>query len=237
MTDTIHEAVLLLADISGYTRFMLANRTALAHGQGIITDLLEAVLSEVEIPLEVQKLEGDAVFIAARPHGDVTWEETGRLIGRKLFAFVSAFDAALQSLAASNHCDCGACKNLDKLSIKVVAHKGSALRYRIAGREELSGVDVILVHRLLKNSVPCPKYLLVTEPAHAFLQPGEGFELCVERYDELGEVPVLFKALAPVEGLPKQPARRMNLPDVLRKMRYSLAYLVKRRRGGPPTRS
>ena len=31
---------------------------------------------------------------------------------------------------------------------------------------ELAGVDVILVHRMLKNDVPVPEYLLMTEPVH-----------------------------------------------------------------------
>lgn len=226
------EAILLLADISGYTRFMLANRTALIHGQGIITDLLEAVIREVEIPLEVHKFEGDAVFIAAESGTDGAWEETGRLVGRKLQAFVDAFDAALRSLAGSNTCGCGACKNLDQLTLKVLAHRGTALRYRIAGREELAGVDVILVHRLLKNSVPGSKYILVTEEAFGFLAPGDGFRRGVERYDDVGDVAVRFKTLAPLGDLPVQPARKMNLPDALRKLRYTSGYLFGMKRKG-----
>jgi hypothetical protein len=34
---------------------------------------------------------------------------------------------------------------------------------------ELAGVDVIVVHRMLKNDVPLPEYLLVTAPVHAQL--------------------------------------------------------------------
>ncbi len=40
MADEPIDTVLLIADISGYTRFMLANRMAISHGQGIISDLL-----------------------------------------------------------------------------------------------------------------------------------------------------------------------------------------------------
>ncbi len=35
------------------------------------------------------------------------------------------------------------------------------------GRVTLAGVDVIRVHRMLKNSVPIPEYVLMTEPAFA----------------------------------------------------------------------
>jgi len=43
--------ILILADISGYTRYMTANATSLAHSQIIITELFNAILSEVELPL------------------------------------------------------------------------------------------------------------------------------------------------------------------------------------------
>ncbi len=56
---------MVIADISGYTRFMVANQTALAHSQEIIGALLASILDEVQIPLTVGKLEGDAVFLYA----------------------------------------------------------------------------------------------------------------------------------------------------------------------------
>ena len=37
---------------------------------------------------------------------------------------------------------------------------------RVKHLTELAGVDVILVHRMLKNDVPVPEYLLMTEPVH-----------------------------------------------------------------------
>jgi hypothetical protein len=52
---------LILADINGYTRFMLASQLASVHGQQVLTQLIEAILREVEIPLEVKEIEGDAV--------------------------------------------------------------------------------------------------------------------------------------------------------------------------------
>ena len=43
------ELVVILADISGYTRFMLENQTAAVHGQVCITSLIEMLLREVDI--------------------------------------------------------------------------------------------------------------------------------------------------------------------------------------------
>jgi hypothetical protein len=37
---------------------------------------------------------------------------------------------------------------------------------RVKHLTELAGVDVILVHRMLKNDVPVAEYILMTEPMH-----------------------------------------------------------------------
>lgn len=57
---------LVLADISGYTRFLTANAKSLAHSQTILTELIQTLVHHAELPLEVAKLEGDAVFFVAR---------------------------------------------------------------------------------------------------------------------------------------------------------------------------
>jgi len=45
----------LLADISGYTRFMLQNQLSATHGQICIDQLIETLLREVDIPLTLQE--------------------------------------------------------------------------------------------------------------------------------------------------------------------------------------
>ena len=52
------------------------------------------------------------------------------------------------------------------LKLKVVVHSGEALFYQIHKFNELSGTDVILVHRLLKNSEATDEYLMLTEQAY-----------------------------------------------------------------------
>jgi len=46
----LRDVLLVIADISGYTRFMVATATELRHGQAIVTALLEAVLERAELP-------------------------------------------------------------------------------------------------------------------------------------------------------------------------------------------
>ena len=42
---------------------------------------------------------------------------------------------------------------MQDLDLKFVAHHGQFIKHKMAGREELAGSDVIVVHRLLKNGV------------------------------------------------------------------------------------
>jgi hypothetical protein len=87
-TSVDTEFLLLIADISGYTRFMMKNHTARVHAHGIISDLLSAVIKQVQLPLEVNKLEGDAMFMVAERQND-GWEAIGSDIGRQLDEFIA----------------------------------------------------------------------------------------------------------------------------------------------------
>jgi hypothetical protein len=163
--------LLILADISGYTRFMLASQLAMVHGQQVITHLIEAILREVEIPLEVKEIEGDAVFLyAVRPGDDQDWSEVCEEVGRKLLRFFEVFSAALVAESESTVCPCSVCRNLNGLKLKIVVHSGEALFHTIGRFADMSGVDVILAHRLLKNSGASDEYILMTEPAYRELR-------------------------------------------------------------------
>jgi hypothetical protein len=61
---------------------------------------------------------------------------------------------------------CDGCQQAGNLKIKLVGHFGEAAVQKVKHLTELAGVDVILVHRMLKNDVPVPEYLLMTEPVH-----------------------------------------------------------------------
>lgn len=56
--------------------------------------------------------------------------------------------------------------------MKVIVHSGRAVFNTVAGLSQISGTDVILAHRLLKNSVPSHEYLLMTEAAYRDLGSG-----------------------------------------------------------------
>jgi hypothetical protein len=183
--------LLILADISGYTRFMLASQLALVHGQQVITHLIEAILREVEIPLEVKEIEGDAVFLyAVRPGDNEGWREVCEEVGRKLLRFFEVFSAALVAESESTLCPCSVCRNLDGLKLKIVVHSGEAFFHTIGRFADMSGVDVILAHRLLKNSVASDEYILMTEPAYRDLRFPSELEVkkVSEEYEGFGAI-------------------------------------------------
>ena len=156
-------ALLVIADIGGYTRFMRLHRMSLAHAQENTDRLLEAVIDAAP-RLRLVNVEGDAAFLyLPEPEaGEVT-----RSLGELAAAMHRDFHAEQQALQALTVCRCDACAQTGNLQVKVVAHLGEAVQQTVRDRTSLAGVDVILVHRMLKNSVPVPEYLLMTEAVRA----------------------------------------------------------------------
>jgi hypothetical protein len=199
MPDDIltEDGFLVLADISGFTAFMTA--TELEHGAQITGLLLETVMGRLSPPLEIQELEGDAVF-ALGP--DRTVPDGSRLLTLLADAF-AAFTSQQRRIAGEPGCECGACGQTSNLSLKLIAHHGRFVRQLVGGRSRVTGSDVILAHRLLKNSVGAGAYVLLTEPAleRVGLDPvARGMRRHLVSYPYLGEVPCFVAdlvALAP----------------------------------------
>ena len=190
--------VIILADISGYTQFMVENRTSAVHGQLVINGLIESILKQVDIPLTLQEIEGDAVFLyAAHPGSDAEWNSIVEQVSRKLGAFFESFIRTLGVIAETTPCECAVCRNLEKLALKIVVHSGEAVFHELAGRPQVSGSDVILAHRLLKNSVQANFYLLLSDAAYALLGahlPGS-FATHRETYEGFGTVSLRVRDL------------------------------------------
>jgi hypothetical protein len=91
MEQSEQEVILIITDISGYTSFMLSNRQSHLHGQFIITELTKAIIAQVKIPLEISKLEGDAVFLYAMKKDGNPWQETPDRSVRSCFLSLPPF--------------------------------------------------------------------------------------------------------------------------------------------------
>jgi uncharacterized protein YndB with AHSA1/START domain len=136
------------------------------------------------------KLEGDAAF---------AYLLTDRIDGSQLLDTVErtyfAFRRRLRDISQATACECNACSLMPRLDLKVLAHHGSIIRHRVAGREELIGTDVIVAHRLLKNHVVermrIPAYAMFSDAcvAATSLDPAAlGMTRYSDDYEGIGEV-------------------------------------------------
>ena len=178
--------VLIVADISGYTDFMLSHRKAVAHSQMIIKELIETLIREIDVPLELVELEGDALFMyAAKTVDPKAWDLRGQRIVERILHMFKVFGSSIVEIGSYSICRCEACSNISTLKLKIVAHSGEGLLNEVGGIPVLSGVDTIIVHRLLKNSVDLDEYVLMTETAHRDLPfpDQKGIEEGSEQYD------------------------------------------------------
>ncbi len=205
MKSHTEDGVLVLADISGFTAFVTA--TELEHGPPIIADLLGEVMRRLSPPLEIQEVEGDAVF-ALGP--DRALAPPAILLDVLEDAFV-AFRNRQRELQADESCSCNACRNVSNLDLKIVAHHGRFLRQMVGNRSQAAGVNVILAHRLLKNGLKGRRaYILLTEAAlrWAGVNPTRaGLVAHSERYEHFGDVHYFVRDLGPGSARSGSPAR------------------------------
>jgi hypothetical protein len=152
--------LLLIADIGGYTAYMSTHRMSLAHAQVNTSRLLERVIDAVP-GLELIEIEGDAAFLYRQTDAEHREDLVDEVV-RSAAAMHRAFHLE-REYVAKNLCPCAGCKEAADLTLKFVAHVGEVATQTIRHRLKLVGIDVILVHRLLKNPVPVPEYVLITD--------------------------------------------------------------------------
>lgn len=197
MLSSPRHACLVIADISGYTSYLAG--VELDHAQDILADLMDTVVRALRPAFRLAKLEGDAAFVYA-----VTDRLDGSVLQDTVEGCYFAFQRRLRDVRQATTCPCNACTRIPTLDLKLIAHHGLVAEQRMAGRGELMGRDVIVVHRLLKNTVEADvgigAYALYTEacieamgledPAAAGLRPHR------ETYDAIGEVAAWIRDLA-----------------------------------------
>jgi uncharacterized protein YndB with AHSA1/START domain len=185
MTDTVRQGGLVLADISGYTAYLAG--VELEHSHDILADLLGTVTDGLCPPLRLAKLEGDAVFCVTSEGGPID----GTMLLGALESTYLAFAGRRRTVALSSSCACEACRRTPGLDLKFCAHYGSFVEHDVAGSREMIGSDVILAHRLLKNTVVeahgLRGYALVTNACANALGLSDLIPH-VERYEDVGEV-------------------------------------------------
>jgi class 3 adenylate cyclase len=187
MSNETQHGYLVLADISGYTSYLVG--TELTHARDVLTELLELIVQRFKPTLEIVKLEGDAVF-AYVSKNKIARDELLLEVQESTYV---AFRDRVEGIRRRTTCQCNACKAIPNLDLKFIVHFGEYILQNVSGIRELVGSDVNLVHRLLKNQVSgmtgWKAYLLFTEAALAQMNLKlENLHELVEFYEHLGNI-------------------------------------------------
>jgi uncharacterized protein YndB with AHSA1/START domain len=187
--NPVERSCLLIADISGYTSYLAG--VELDHAQDILADLIGTVVTTLRPTFRLAKLEGDAAFMVA-PEAELD----GSLVLDTIERCYFGFRRRRRDVRQATSCECNACIRIPDLNLKFVVHTGPVVRQQMAGLEELIGRDVIVVHRLLKNSVGettgATAYALLTEACTAsmgLVPAALGMTAHTESYEIVGEIP------------------------------------------------
>ena len=165
-----HKGFIALVDISGYTNFVSGHNLdsskdkklsqGQAHAEHIISDLLEKVIDELDGVLTINKLEGDAALFYAIPDDP---NELSELIIEKLQTSFKKFNQHINDILFCETWACSTCPEVGDLKLKSFVHYGDFLIKKVNQFKEIARQDVILAHRLMKNSIGVSEYMLFTK--------------------------------------------------------------------------
>jgi class 3 adenylate cyclase len=213
MSANENVGTLLIPDISGFTEFV--SGVELTHSRHIIAELLEIIIDANRLGFEISEIEGDAVlFYRLGPPPSL------QALQAQAETFYLKFHQYLKQIKRDTICKCGACQNVGKLTLKIIAHYGEMSLTRIKDRVKLIGKDVIVAHRLMKNHVPSLEYLLVSQTL--LRASGENLPVPMsmqeyrEEYGHLGELVVYVHSLSPLRSQippPPEPHYCIQFPN------------------------
>lgn len=212
MSASAERGCLVVADISGYSGYVVGS--PIESAEDVVADVTETVVARLEPVVRINKLEGDAAFGYA-----LDGEYDATMLLDSLEECYFGFRGRLRAIEHAVSCTCPACAKVADLDLKFVVHHGEFVRRVGARGEELTGHDVIVVHRLLKNGVAeehgLRAYVLFTDACvRALGLDPDRLELRrhVERYPDVGAVVVHVSDLE-ARWRVEQGRRRVRVDD------------------------
>lgn len=209
---TPQQGYMLISDITGYTMYL--SQSELEHAQQVLQALLEILIEHTRPPMQISRLEGDAVISYSLPGITLQGQTFVEMIENTYVAFRRAIDL----MVMNNTCRCNACANISTLDLKFFIHYGTFGIQHLGAHDELVGSDVNLIHRLLKNSVKekigFRAYTLYTDAAIRQLGLEEFREKLVshrQEYEHLGVVDVWVQDMQPVWA-EKRDSTQVSIP-------------------------
>jgi uncharacterized protein YndB with AHSA1/START domain len=174
---------------------------------------MACIIDRLGPPLELVKLEGDAVFVCAEAELFSSSEPVLVLIERCYVGFRDR----MADIKRQTTCACAACASIDMLDLKFVAHFGEYVaREGTAGRD-VAGSAVIVAHRLLKNSIVSRlgvrAYAFLTDAFVGRLREQPRLPTHAEEVESIGTVGGVVEDLAPVAIAYRQQRRVVVEPE------------------------
>lgn len=175
----------ILADIGGYTAFL--TDVGIEHAKEITRHLFDGLYRVDPGSWKVGNVEGDCLFLYS----------DSKPSPLEVFAYIrrlyETFRESIAEIASGSTCRCGACDRSGNLTLKFVVHNGEFDTMDIVGRSELIGPDVVVAHRLLKNSVPIREYALLTRSL-ADVADASGLDVTPGRdaYGDIGAIDYVY---------------------------------------------
>ncbi len=187
--DDLLPAFFCVPDITGFTRLIAT--ADIEFSREFIPGLLRRLIDANILSLQVGEIEGDAIF----------FYRTGRLpdskrVMKQCLRFFDVFNRYITQLQKSHPEEYERHLSGGQVGLKVIIHYGCTCTANIKGRTKLIGTDVIIAHRLLKNSIAADEYILFT---HDYLKRINGrnyhdlfgdkeLKTGVESYEYIGDV-------------------------------------------------
>ena len=201
-------ATILIPDISGFTEYMTT--TELNHSSYAIHKLINAIVNTVGDEYEVSEIEGDAVLMIKKGPPPSQKE----ILDTCLRIF-NAFHLQRNWMQHRAVCPCAACVAISNLTLKFVVHYGPLVEMKVGSFVKHSGTEMIVAHRLMKNSIESNEYVLITEK---LLQQVAGSSEAVktewinasEEYASIGKVDYRFMLLNEARKNVSEPPKPQN---------------------------
>lgn len=149
------KATILIPDISGFTEF--TSVTELDHAAHIINELLDLIVESNDLGFTLAEIEGDAVLFYLKEEAP-----NPKRLAEQCLKIFKSFHSRLKIIERDTVCQCGACQTATNLTIKFIAHFGDIKEIKVAHFIKATGVDMIVAHRLLKNSIDSDEYILIS---------------------------------------------------------------------------
>jgi hypothetical protein len=167
--------------------------------------------------MSVSEIEGDAILFYK--YRDIP--SMHKILSQVREVFLN-FHNHLKHFENKRICQCGACSSAVELKLKFIVHSGDLEFINIKDHKKLYGPDVILAHKLLKNSVQEKEYVLLTNNIcndtsgqdikifHKWARINTG----KTNYDKIGNVNYKYISLNPLHDFVNIPPAVIPFPKI-----------------------